>query len=233
MEDAMRAADIMTRDVITVAPEDSVQDVARLLVKQRISATPVLDSGGSVVGIVSERDLMRRAEIDTDEKRSWLRRAWAGRERLALDYVRTHAGKVADIMTSNVITANPDTSLRDIASLLEQNGIKRVPIVEAGKLVGIVSRADLLRAFAALPVEPAARVVSDDEIRKRLYARLQSQHWISPSTLNVAVDHGVVEVWAAVNSHAERKAICVAAETIPGVIAVNDHIVIGPFPSGY
>jgi CBS domain-containing protein len=229
----MRAADIMTPNVITVGPEDAVQDVARLLLRNQISGAPVVDARGAIIGVVSEGDLMRRAEIDTDEKRSWWRRAWAGRERLARDYVRTNARKVADVMSSPAITVGPDASLREVASLLERKGIKRVPIVDGGKLVGIISRANLLRAFVAFYVAPTAEATSDEEIRERVYSRLRSQHWVAPVTLNVVVDQGVVELWAAVNSEAERKAIRVAAETTPGVTAVKDHVMIGAIPSGY
>jgi CBS domain-containing protein len=229
----MRSADIMTPNVITVGPEDAVQDVARLLLRNQISGAPVVDARGAIIGVVSEGDLMRRAEIDTDEKRSWWRRAWAGRERLARDYVRTNARKVADVMSSPAITVGPDTSLREVASLLERKGIKRVPIVDGGKLVGIISRANLLRAFVAFYVAPTAEATSDEEIRERVYSRLRSQLWVAPGTLNVVVDQGVVELWAAVNSEAERKAIRVAAETTPGVTAVKDHVMIGAIPSGY
>jgi signal-transduction protein with cAMP-binding, CBS, and nucleotidyltransferase domain len=127
----------------------------------------------------------------------------------------------------------PDTSLREVASLLERKGIKRDPIVDGGKLVGIISRANLLRAFVAFYVAPTAEATSDEEIRERVYSRLRSQHWVAPVTLNVVVDQGVVELWAAVNSEAERKAIRVAAETTPGVTAVKDHVMIGAIPSGY
>jgi CBS-domain-containing membrane protein len=136
-------------------------------------------------------------------------------------------------MTSPAITAPGDVSLRDLASLMERKRIKRVPIVDGGKLVGIVSRANLLRAFVAFSPEPVAEAVNDDEIRDRIYSRLRVQHWISPATLNVVVDHGVVELWATVNSEAEHKAIRIAAETTPGVSAVKDHVMVGAIPSGY
>jgi len=230
----MRAADIMTNSVITVAPKDSVQQVARLLLDHRISGVPVVDESGFMVGIVTESDLMRRSETETDERRSWWLRAWTSREQLAYEYVRTHALKIADVMTRKVITASPDTALRDIASLLEQKRIKRIPVVNESKLVGIISRADLLRAFINVEaMAPMTVTATDEEIRNRIYTRLNAQRWAALDALNVAVDHGVVEIWASVNSEVERKALRVAAETTPGVIAVKDHVTVGILPSGY
>src|SRR5262245_53931442 len=146
----MNAADVMVTEVITVGPDALVQDVAHLLLTNRISAVPVVASDGRLLGIVSEGDLMRRAEAGTGRRRSWWLAALTGREPTAADYVKEHARKVTDVMTRRVITAPPDTPLRDIANLLEKNGIKRVPIVENGKVVGIVSRANLLQALASL-----------------------------------------------------------------------------------
>lgn len=229
----MRAASIMTRDVITVAPDDSVRDAALMLLKNRISAMPVLNDQGRLIGVVSEGDLLRRVEIGTDERRPWWRELFAGSERLARDYIRAHGRKVSDIMTSSAIVASPDTELSEIASLMERNGIKRLPIVEEGRLVGLVSRADLLRAFAERSnVAPPAQEIADEQIRSSLDAELRSLRWLSPGKFNVAVDHGVVELWAAVDSEAEHKALVVAAETVPGVTAINSHVIVGPIPSG-
>jgi CBS domain-containing protein len=233
MESTMQAADIMTRDVISVASDDFILDAALLLLKHRISAVPVLDKQGRIVGIVSESDLMRRVEIATDEQGSWWHHMWAGKEELARDYIRTHGRKIADVMTARVITAAPDTSLKDLANLLERNRIKRVPIVVGETVVGIVSRADLLRAFATSgqPATAKRETATDDQIRDTLRTRLRSQGWISESKFNIAVDHGVVDLWAAVDSEAERKALRIAAESIPGVTAVRDHVVVGSLPT--
>jgi CBS domain-containing protein len=229
----MQAAEIMTRDVITVAPDDSVLDAALMLLKNRISAMPVLNEQGRLIGVVSEGDLLRRVEIGTDERRPWWRELFAGNERLARDYIRAHGRKVSDIMTPSAIVASPDTDLSEIASLMERNGIKRLPIVEEGRLVGLVSRADLLRAFTECSnTAPAGQAVEDEQIRNRLNAELRSLRWLSPGKFNVTVDHGVVELWAAVDSEAERQALVIAAETTPGVIAINNHVLVGPIPSG-
>lgn len=224
----MRAADVMTSVVITVTPDDLVQDVARILLKHRISGVPVVDKQGRLVGIVSEGDLMRRAETDTDTQRSWWLRLMAGNEALAKDYVQAHARKVSDIMTTDLVTARPDASLRDIAALMERNRIKRVPVVEDGRIVGIISRANLLQAFASMYAPPSASEAADDkDIREKVLARLRAERWASANAISVFVQKGVVELWGAVNSEAEHRAIRIAAETTPGVVSVRDNLVVG------
>lgn len=229
----MKAVDVMTRDVISVSPDDLVQDVARTLLKHRISGVPVLDEVGRLVGIVSEGDLMRRTETDTDAQRSWWLRAFVGPETLANDYVRAHGRKVSDIMTTRVLVAAPDTSLRDMAALMERNRIKRLPIVEAGRLVGIVSRANLMQAFASLVVVPPVVEAGDDKvIRERVLDRLRAEHWSSPNSINIIVQDGVAELWGAVDSEAKHKAVRITAETTPGVSSVKDNLVVMMIPTG-
>jgi CBS-domain-containing membrane protein len=223
----MNAADVMTRDVVTVSPDDVVQDVAKLLLKHRISGVPVVDKLGKLVGIVSEGDLMRRAETETDAHRSWWLRLFSASEVLANEYVRSHARKVSDIMTTRVLVAAPDTSLRDIASLMERNRVKRLPIVEGGRLVGIVSRANLMQAFASFMArEPAGDKSDDQSLRERVLDRLRAERWSSPSLVNVIVQQGVVELWGAVDSEAKHKAVRITAEGTPGVASIKDHLVV-------
>jgi CBS domain-containing protein len=223
----------MTTAVITVTPDDLLQDVARTLLKHRISGVPVVDATGKLAGIVTEGDLMRRVETGTEVHRSWWLRALAQRETLALDYVRAHATKVADVMTTKAVTARPDTPLGDIASMLERRRIKRVPIVENGKVVGIVSRANLLQAFASTVSVPTTINSSDDkDIRERVLARLRAESWGSPSAMNIIVLKGVAELWGAVASEAEHKAIRITAETTPGVVSVRDNLTVGQMPAG-
>jgi CBS domain-containing protein len=145
----MRAADVMTIDVVTVGPDARVVEVAETLLASRISAVPVIGERGDLVGIVSEGDLMRRSETRTERRRAWWLEAFAGRTTLANDYVQANAQKVGDIMTRNVVTATPDTPLGEIAASLERHHIKRVPIVRDGKVLGIVSRANLIQALAS------------------------------------------------------------------------------------
>ena len=223
----MKARDVMVSPVITVKPSSSVKEVATTLLERRISAVPVVDDQGKLVGIISEGDLMHRSEAGTERQRSWWLLGWTGDETLAAEYVKAHARKVADVMTRNVITATPKTPLHEIAALLERNSIKRVPIVKDGQLVGIVSRANLIQAVASTRKELEIPL-SDTTIRDKLLAHLTSQEWAHTSLLNVTVSGGVVNLWGITNSDAERMAIRVAAESAPGVCDVNDNLVTQP-----
>jgi CBS domain-containing protein len=218
----------MVSPVITVKPSASVEEAAKLLLENRISAVPVVDDHGKVVGIVSEGDLLHRAEAGTERRRSWWLAGLMDEETLAAEYVKAHARKVADVMTPTAITATPNAPLRELAALMETNAIKRVPIVDNGRLVGVVSRANLLRAVAG--AQPEADVpVADASIREQLLSHLQRQAWARPWLLNVMVSGGVVDIWGVARSDAERKAVRVAAEAMPGVRAVKDNLVIRPW----
>jgi CBS domain-containing protein len=228
----MKARDVMTTHVITVGPDATIQEVAQLLLKHRFSAVPVVDQSGALVGIVSEGDLMRRAEVGTERRRAWWLRLLTGSETLAADYVKSHARKASDVMTKQVITATPDTQLNKIATLLERHSIKRVPILENGKLTGIVTRANLVQAFATIHKEAGPEVTPNDSaIRERLLTQLRREPWAQSWQLNVTVKDGVVDLWGMVGSDAERKAVRVAAENTPSVRAVNDHLVQQPTQS--
>ena len=230
----MKAADVMVTNVITVGPDACVQDVARTLIEARISGVPVVGSDGKLVGIVSEGDLMRRAEAGTGRRRPWWLAVLTGREVLASEFIKEHSRKVADVMTREVVTAAPDTPLWTIANLLEKNAIKRVPIVQDGKVVGIVSRANLLQALASFGKrEEAATPDSDSNIREKVLTQLKAEPWSRPSLINVIVQDGTVELWGIVDSASEKKAVRVAAEVTPGVRAVNDNLIIRPVESGY
>ena len=229
----MNAADVMVTNVITVGLDACLQDVAHLLLTNRISAVPVVDSNGKVVGIVSEGDLMRRAEAGTGRRRSWWLSLLTGKEGLAAQYVKEHSRKVADVMTRDVITATPDTPLQDIANVLEKNSIKRVPIIEDGKMVGLVSRANLLQALASLRKQIEGGTPNDTKIRETVVQRLNAEPWLRSSLINVIVQDGTVELWGIVDSPTEKKAVRVAAEETPGVRAVNDNLIIRPAGSGF
>jgi CBS domain-containing protein len=224
----MQARDVMVFPVVTVEPSASVKEVAKLLLDHRISAAPVVDDQGKIVGVVSEGDLLHRSEAGTERRRTWWLLGLTAEETLAAEYVKARARKVADVMTQKVITAKPDTPLHELAALMEEHSIKRVPIVDHGKLVGIVSRANLLQALAS--ARPEIEVpLSDADLRGQLLAHLQNQAWARPWLLNVMVTDGVVDLWGVVRSEAERTAVRVAAESMQGVRAVNDKLVIRPW----
>jgi CBS domain-containing protein len=229
----MKARDVMVSPVITTKPSASVKEVAQTLLAHHISAVPVVDDTGKPVGIVSEGDLMRRADLGTERHRSWwLAALFAEEEALAAEYVKQHSKKVADVMTKRLVTASPDTPLGEIAGLLERHSIKRVPIVANGALVGIVSRANLIQALAGdrktldVPVPDAA-------LRDKLMAHLKAQPWAHTSLLNVTVNDGIVDIWGITRSEAEKKALRVAAETTPGVRAVNDNVIMQTWQGAY
>lgn len=224
----MNASDVMVRDVITVGPEATVNDVATLLLTHRISAVPVVDPAGTLVGIVSEGDLLHRSEAGTERRHSRWLALFASREALAQEFVKSHARKVADVMTRHVITAPPHMPLRDIASLLEKNNIKRVPIVDNGKLVGIVSRANLIQALASAPTIKPSELVDDAALREKVLASINSKPWARPSLVNAIVHEGTVELWGIVSSEAEKNAVRVLAEVTPGVRAVTDNLTVRP-----
>lgn len=220
----MKARDVMVSPVITVNEDNTVRDLAKLLVANRISAVPVVDTSGKMIGIVSEADLMHRSEAGTERPSSWWLSLISGESALAAEYVQSHALKVKDVMTTNVQTAQPDTPLVEIADMFEEKHIKCVPIVDsAGELVGIVSRANIVQAVAS--ARPKLEIsLPDTMIRERLTAELKKQSWSHVHKLNVTVTNGIVGLWGFAQSEKERQAIRVAAESIPGVVAVNDHL---------
>jgi CBS domain-containing protein len=229
----MKARDVMVSKVITVGPDALVQDVAAILLQNRISAVPVVASDGKLLGIVSERDLMRRPEAGTEKQRpAWLE-FLTSKDALADEFVKTHSRKVTDVMTADVITASPDTLVGALATLLEKNNIKRVPIVDGGKVVGIVSRANLLQALASLTLEKSPKLAPmDSVIREKVLAELKTKSWTNPWLVNVTVQDGTVNLWGVVDSQAEKKAVRVLAEVTSGVLAVNDNLMVRPTGSG-
>jgi CBS domain-containing protein len=223
----MKAIDVMTVSVVSVDAETSVQTVAKLLAEHRISAVPVVDRDKTILGIVSEGDLLRRAEIGTERgRRSWWLEAVASNKQLANEYAKSHARKAKDVMTRDVVTVTEAAPLSEVADLLESHGIKRVPVVRNGKLVGIVSRANLIQALASMRDEPAEAEVDDRTIREKLLAELKAQKWAEARPGNVVVHDRVVHLWGDVLSDAEKRALRVAAEGIAGVREVEDHTTI-------
>jgi CBS domain-containing protein len=229
----MKAEDVMVSTVITVGVNASIGEVAAILLNNHISAAPVVDEKGELVGIVSEGDLMRRPEIGTTKRHSWWLELISNKWASATEYIKSHSRKVADVMTRDLITAKPDTPLGDIAGLLERNQIKRVPIVEGGKLVGIVSRANILQALASATTKlPYLMTADDSELRKKIVSRMASELW-RPTMLTVTVQDGTVDLWGLAHSVEQKKAAQLAAETTPGVRAVVNNIIVQPVGSGW
>ena len=219
----MKARDVMVSHVITVGPELDVKAVANTLVANGISAVPVVAIDGSIVGIISEGDLMRRAV--SGAKRSWWLETFSSAEQLMAEFVKAHGRKAKDVMTRQVISVSPDTSLQEIANLLEKHGIKRVPVIENGRLVGIVSRANLVQALATRGLAFVDVVEADEALRKVILLNLRKLPWTTAMTMiDVIVDRGVVNLWGVVRNEEEKNAIRITAERTPGVQAVNDHV---------
>ena len=220
----MKAADIMTRDVVSVSPNTAIADIAKTMIDNRISAVPVVD-GGKLVGIVTENDLLRRVELSTERQRPRWLHFLTSDDTLLAEYVKSHGQTASDVMTPNVITVRPDTPTTEIADLFESRHIKRVPVLDGGRIVGIVSRANLVQALAthATPPQQIAEV-DDGKIRDALYDEMAKLGWgPSPVQNNITVREGVVHLWGFAANKQERKAVLVAARGIPGVKAVVDH----------
>ena len=221
----MKARDVMTRNVITIAPDASVLEALRLMLQYKISGLPVVDASGSVLGIVTEGDFLRRAETGTERKRPRWLELLVGSGPLARDYIRSHARRVHEVMTHDAETVTEEAQLGDIVTLMEKYRIKRVPVVRDGRVVGIVSRANLLRALAGVAAEIPPGPQSDEAIREGVLAELDRQSWGPRNLIDVMVRNRVVELWGTVVEPDQRNAARVAAETVPGVKAVKSHIV--------
>ena len=219
----MKVQDIMTRKVISVKADDAVLLAARLMLQNRISGLPVLDEPGNLVGMVTEGDFLRRGEIGTQRHRpKWLE-FLIGPGRLASEYVRACGRKVGEIMTPGPYTITEEATLETVVELMEKHRIKRLPVVRDGRVVGIVSRANLLRALASLARQVPASALSDTAIRDQILAACDKQPWATD--VNVVVTDGVVELWGTIFDYRERDAFVVAAENVPGVKTVHDHLV--------
>jgi len=224
----MQAADIMTKVVISVAPDATVPDIAKLMLDRGISSVTVVDRTGRLIGLITEGDLLRRAEMGTERRPSrWLEVVSTNAE-LAADYVKSHARKAADIMTRDVMTASAETPVRDIVDLMESRRIKRVPIVHDGAVIGIVSRANLVQALLVGARFEARDLKGDRAMREALLAELKGQAWVTATGLNVIVSDGVIHLWGTVQSPEQRAALRIAAENVPGGRGVEDHLVSVP-----
>jgi CBS domain-containing protein len=187
----MKARDIMVRDVIAVHADTLVRDIATLMVENHISGVPVLTDKGKLIGMISQSELLHRAELGTERKHKWWLRIFADSSALAREYAKTHGLKAHDIMSRYVVSVRGDAELSDVADILDKRRIKRVPVVREDRMVGIITRGDLVRVLSQVQVSPTAKSISNAALHKRLYDLLQSQPWISDNYISLAVDNGV------------------------------------------
>jgi CBS domain-containing protein len=219
----MRAHQIMTRHVITISPDALVVEAAELMLRNHVSGLPVVDGQGKLVGIVSEGDFLRRSEIGTGRKRGRWLSFILGPGKAATDFVHEHGHKISEVMTSDPLTIAEETPLETIVNLMERNDIKRLPVVSAGKVVGIVSRANVLQAVASLARHVPDPTADDDHIRSRIIAAMEKTDWC-PMGLSVIVRDGIVHLSGVVTEERARQAAVVAAEGVEGVKTVHDHL---------
>lgn len=221
----MKAMDVMTHDVVSIGPDAPIIEAMRLMLQKKISGLPVIDASGHLQGIVTEGDFLRRTETGTERKRPRWLEFLLGPGRLATEYVHTSGRKVGDVMSLDVRTATEDAPLEHIVNLMERYRVKRIPIVRGDKVVGIVTRANLMRALARLALAEAPAAADDATIRERLLAELKRQRWAPVGLIDVVVNDGVVKLSGALTDEREREALRVAAANIPGVKKVEDHLI--------
>lgn len=224
----MRANQIMTKRVIVIAADDSVYDAAEIMLNSGISAAPVVDADGKMIGIVSEADLMHRPELGTVPGKSWLERLLADDTVMAKSFIRSHSHRVADVMTKSVVSADERTTVQDIAALMQRHHVKRIPILHGDKLVGVVSRSNLLQGLLAREPSSLTGKADDEALRAAVMATLAKRGWASAPTTNVVSQDGVIHLWGYVDNDTVKKAYEVAAENVPGVRRVKNHMMVLP-----
>lgn len=224
----MKAADIMTTSVVCIRSDATILEAARLLLSERISALPVVDAAGKLEGIVSEGDLIHRAEIGSEKPVSRWKALFEDNATLARDYLKAHGRTVADVMSHPVVLAEEDTEISVVAARMDQFSIKRLPVVRDGKVVGIVSRANLLQALISAPGAVGAPAPDDAELRRQILLTLDREPWAPSLVRNIIVQDGNVEIWGHADSAAQCEACRVLAAAIPGVKAVTNHMVVTP-----
>jgi CBS domain-containing protein len=234
----MRVTDLMTRNCISVLPSTTLADAARIMLANHVTGLPVLDTDGKLVGNVSEGDLLRRAELGTDGKPMNSLKAFLHPSSVAEDYLVTHARPVSGVMTHKPASVTPATELNEVAELMLRRHIKRLPVLDEGKLVGVISRTDLLRALVRKLIATKADA-TDEEIRNYIKSELDHASWAPHSSIRIHVKEKVVELEGPVFSHEERRRVLVIAENTPGVKEVQDHLMYvdracgRAFPTGF
>jgi len=219
----MQVRDVMTRNVICVAANESVVNAARIMLQNRISGLPVVDADSALVGVVTEGDFLRRGELGTQRRRpKWLE-FLLGPGRMAAEYVHASGRKVEDVMTSEPATVAEDDTLSTVVQLMECRRIKRLPVLRDGKIIGIVSRANLMHALVSLARDTAAPAGGDAATRDGILAAIAKQPWAP--RVNVVVKNGIAELWGTITDERERRGCIISAENVAGVRQVHDHLV--------
>jgi CBS domain-containing protein len=221
----MNVKEVMTSPVLSVEPDSPILQAIRIMLQRRISGLPVVDKEGHLVGMVTEGDFLRRAETGTQRRRPRWLEFLMGPGQLADEYTRSHGRRVNEVMTPDPITVTEQTPLAEVVGTMEKHRIKRLPVMRGEALVGIVSRANLLQALAGVARDIKPVTASDQAIREQVLAELVRQSWAPAALINVIVKDGIVELWGTLTDDRERQAIIVAAENVPGVQAVRDHLV--------
>ncbi|BCH00746.1 CBS domain-containing protein [Mesorhizobium loti] len=221
----MQVRDIMTTPVVTITASASVAEAANLMLTRNIRCLPVLGDDGSLAGVISEGDFLRRSELGIRRARPRWLEFLVGPGKLADEYVRSSSRRVAEVMSTSVVSAAPGASLAEIVDLMATHDIKNVPILDAGKIVGIVSRSDLMRVLLRTLPRSGSATVDDEVIRRNILAELQGQSWsVGGDLIGVTVKQGEVELNGAIFDERQRKAAIVAAENVAGVKKVTDKL---------
>ncbi|MER9141033.1 CBS domain-containing protein [Mesorhizobium sp. M0830] len=221
----MRAEAIMTTPVVAIDPDASIADAARLMLSKKISGLPVIRSDGTLVGIVSEGDFLRREELGTRRTRPRWLEALVSPGKAAEEYVQANGRRIEEVMTADVVTVSPGASLSSTVELMTRHHVKRIPVVDGGKVIGIVTRSDLLRALLDVPSGAASARIDDEQIRQDVLAELAKQKWTGKDMIDVTVNTGAVQLNGAIFDERERQAAIVAAENVAGVKAVRDNLI--------
>lgn len=221
----MRVATVMTTPALTIAPTATIAAAAAMMLDRHLSGLPVVDQDGTLVGILSEGDFLRRVELDTQRKRPRWLEFLVGPGRLATDYVQSHGRRVSDVMVRDVATVTAEASLEDAVALMIRRHVKRLPVVDGPKVVGILTRSDLLRALSGMLAQGPVDGVNDQQIRATVETELKAQSWNAAGLISVEVRAGVVELRGTVFDDRTRLAARVVAENVPGVTSVVDHLV--------
>lgn len=228
----MKAYEAMTKDVVTVGANTPVREIAALLVRHRISAVPVVSEGGRVIGIVSQTDLGHRSETDTEKRRKWWLEVFADSDSKARDYIKSHGNVANDVMTRLVVSVSKGAQLSEVAEILDTHRIRQVPVMEDGSLVGMISRADLVRKLAEATITPSASRPENGVLQKAIWHRIKAEGWVHSALVNIVVNDGVVELWGAVASDDQRRALHLLVEGVNGVRRVEDHVGLLPKVTG-